>query len=425
MKKEKVLLLSDDIRIISGVAVVSKQLVLNTVNEFDWVQLAAQQSPTDAGSVIDVSDSVKSLTSVEDAYVRLYSNDGYGNPDLLRNIISTERPDVILHFADPRVWQWLYDMEHELRQNIPICYYHVWDNTPTPHFNKSKYLSCDWIACISKLTERCVNETIVNTNKPPKVTYVPHGVDTDVFKPIEQKEINEHTSKVLGNSYEFVVLCNNVNMPRKQLPMLIESYKLFCDTLEKPQRNKVTLLLHTNPTHTTGTNLYEVANAICPEYSVIFSCEKLSDEWLNRVYNIADVTINISCAEGFGLSTLESLSAGTPIIATNTGGLSEQLGDDPGWGISVQPTIRNLVGSKSVPYIYNDICKPQDVAAALKSMYDLSNDARTTLGENGRTFVLKNGYTSHDMCQGIREGLKNTIEDFIPRQRFTCTKLTS
>ena len=46
---------------------------------------------------------------------------------------------------------------------------------------------------------------------------------------------------------------------------------------------------------------------------------------MGAFYNIADVTINISDAEGFGLATLESLSCGTPIIANMTGGLQEQV----------------------------------------------------------------------------------------------------
>ena len=31
-------------------------------------------------------------------------------------------------YTDPRFWVWLFDMEHELRQNIPIFYYNIWDD---------------------------------------------------------------------------------------------------------------------------------------------------------------------------------------------------------------------------------------------------------------------------------------------------------
>ena len=62
-------------------------------------------------------------------------------------------------------------------------------------------------------------------------------------------------------------------------------------------------------------------------------------------YNIADVTINISDAEGFGLATLESLSCGTPIIATMTGGLQEQvLGAEGENGVPLYPSSKSIIG---------------------------------------------------------------------------------
>ena len=53
---------------------------------------------------------------------------------------------------------------------------------------------------------------------------------------------------------------------------------------------------------------------------VMFSRDKINNTDLAIMYNLADVTLCISDAEGFGLSTLESMSSGTPIIVTMTGG---------------------------------------------------------------------------------------------------------
>ena len=39
MKKKKILLMSDDLRMHSGVATVSKDFVLGTLNQYDWVQI--------------------------------------------------------------------------------------------------------------------------------------------------------------------------------------------------------------------------------------------------------------------------------------------------------------------------------------------------------------------------------------------------
>ena len=119
MAKKKILLLADDLRMASGIANVSKQLVLGTVDKYDWVQLGAAIKHPEAGKVLDLNDSVREQTGVKDAWVKIYPFDGYGNADVIRQLIMAEKPDAILHFTDPRYWLWLYDIEHEIRQSVP------------------------------------------------------------------------------------------------------------------------------------------------------------------------------------------------------------------------------------------------------------------------------------------------------------------
>ena len=59
------------------------------------------------------------------------------------------------------------------------------------------------------------------------------------------------------------------------------------------------------------------------------------------MYNMADCTINISDAEGFGLATLESLACETPIIVNMTGGLQEQVTN----GVAVRMALLYAVAS--------------------------------------------------------------------------------
>ncbi len=108
-------------------------------------------------------------------------------------------------------------------------------------------------------------------------------------------------------------------------------------------------------------------------------------------YNLADVTVNIADAEGFGLATLESLSCGTPIIATMTGGLQEQVVGSEGMnGIGLYPSSKSIIGSQQVPYIYEDRISKNAFIGALNQMYDGGVEFRKELGENGRKHVLDN-----------------------------------
>ena len=93
---------------------------------------------------------------------------------------------------------------------------------------------------------------------------------------------------------------------------------------------------------------------------------KYPEEHLAAIYNMADCTINISDAEGFGLATLESLSCGTPIIANMTGGLQEQITDGTNeFGIPVYPVSKCIIGSQEVPYIYEDRITQDDFEKTL------------------------------------------------------------
>jgi hypothetical protein len=120
--KKKILLLSDDIRMTSGISTMSKEIVLGTIHKFDWVQLGAAISHPENGKIIDLNDDIRKRTGIEDACAKIYTYNGYGDIAMLRRIIELEKPDAILHFTDPHYWQWLYDNEHEIRQQVPILY---------------------------------------------------------------------------------------------------------------------------------------------------------------------------------------------------------------------------------------------------------------------------------------------------------------
>jgi glycosyltransferase involved in cell wall biosynthesis len=106
------------------------------------------------------------------------------------------------------------------------------------------------------------------------------------------------------------------------------------------------------------------------------------------MYNMADVTVNISDAEGFGLSTLESLSCGTPIIVNMTGGLQEQVTDGEEWfGVGLEPTSKAVIGSQDIPYIYEDRINKDDFITALEKIYNMTEEERLELGLKGQSHV--------------------------------------
>lgn len=151
-KKRKILLLSDDARQFSGIATVSRELILGTVEHFDWFQVGAAMKHPEHGKTFDLSSAVREETGVYDASVKVLAYSGYGDQNLIRTLMMLEKPDAIMHFTDPRQWGWLYEMEHEIRKQVPLIYLNIWDNGPDCRWNAEAYASCDLLMAISKQT---------------------------------------------------------------------------------------------------------------------------------------------------------------------------------------------------------------------------------------------------------------------------------
>jgi glycosyltransferase involved in cell wall biosynthesis len=440
MGKQKILLLSDDLRMTSGISTMSKEIVLGTVHKFDWIQLGAGIKHPELGKVVDVSEDVRNRTGVSDANVKIIPYNGYGDINIIRKLINEEKPDAILHFTDPHYWQWLYDNEHEIRQHVPILYWHVWDNLPDPKFNKNYYESCDWIGSISKQTYGIVNRVSNGTS----VDYVPHGINHNIFRPLSN--VNDTVNKMINGrkKYDFILFYNNRNIRRKQPSDIIHAYKLFCDKIPKKKSEKCLLLMHTSPVDNSGTDLPAVIDAICQEYDVIINDHKIEQDVLNELYNLVDCTINIANNEGFGLTTAESLMAGTPVIVNVTGGLQDQCGfqyteedyikigslhdkkeTNPihgDWVVPVWASSITIGGSVPTPYIFDDRVNVHDVSDAIMKMYSLGKKERKKCGLNGRKYMLEN-FSSKIMCEKMISGIEKGINNFTPRKRFDLYKI--
>ena len=311
--------------------------------------------------------------------------DGYGTQEAVRSIIRTERPDMLWFMTDPRFFPWLWEIEDEIRSLIPMVYYHVWDNYPYPDFNKTWYNSSDVVVAISKVT----HDIVKNVSPEVESHYLPHAVNPKIFKPLsdtEKKELREKSS--IGED-KFVVFWNNRNARRKHPGTLIFWFKEF---LDRVGHDNAQLLMHTDPHDPHGPDLNAVIqNLGLTSGQVMFSTSKLEFPQMAALYNIADVTVNISDAEGFGLSTLESLSSGTPIIVNMTGGLQEQVTDGKEWfGVGIEPCSKAVIGSQDIPYIYEDRINKQEFLAALEKIYNMSAEERKELGQKGINHVEKN-----------------------------------
>lgn len=378
-EKKKILVIADSPLVPSGVGTQTKYMIeaMLRTGEFQFFCLA--------GAIKHQDYRIQKVSPWEDDWL-IKPVDGYGNPHIVRQVLNEYKPDALWFMTDPRFYVWLWDMSSEIRRNVPMIYYHVWDNYPYPNFNKKYYDSNDMICTISKVTD-----DIVRTVSPDvRCLRIPHSVDTKIFCKKEEQITNNIRSQISkDHENKTIFFWNNRNARRKQSGSLIFWFK---DFLDRVGHDKAVLVMHTEPKDPNGQDLVAIMeNLGLTEGQLLLSTQKMPPQDLANIYSAVDCTINISDAEGFGLATLESLASETPIIVNMTGGMQEQVTDGENWfGIGLEPTSKAIIGSQDVPYIYEDRLSGKEVADAMEKFYNMSKEERETMGKAGRKHVMDN-----------------------------------
>jgi len=453
--RKKILLLTDDIRVHSGVAQIGREIVTNTSHHYNWCQLAGSVQHPDKGKVQDLSEEVNKSEGIEDAYVKLYPVDGYGNPDILREVLKIEKPDAIFLITDPRYFEWVFQMEDEIRTKIPIVYLNIWDDLPAPQYNEEFYESCDALFGISKQTV-AINKIVLGDKAKNKVIeYVPHGLDTKKFFTMTDpnEEFDNFKKQITkGVERDFILFFNSRNIRRKSIPDAISAWKLFTDTLTEEEKKKVLFILHTDIVSDAGTDIPAVVEYLMGEddETVVISQNKLPHSHMNYLYNMADGVILLSSAEGWGLALTESLLTGTPFIANVTGGMQDQMRfvdhkgnwyvnsiDMPSnqfgtytehgeWALPVYPKAMGMVGSPITPYIWDSRCDFRDAKWRIIELYKMGDEERKRRGNLGKEWAKGDeaGFTAEQMGKTFTEGMEKLFSTWMPRERFTFWKDT-
>jgi glycosyltransferase involved in cell wall biosynthesis len=455
--RKKILLIGDDIRFFSGIATISRELVLGTAHTFNYVCIGGAIDHPEKNKRLDLSQSTNEVAGITDASIILYPTNGYGTPDLIRHLIQVEEPDALVFITDPRYYEWLFKIEHEIRQQIPMVYINIWDCEPAPLYNRNYYRSCDTLLAISKQTE-ILNKVVLGEYAKDKIVkYFPHGINENNFYPI--KEGTEEYQNLMdfkqglfgGVEYDFVLLFNSRNIRRKSIPDTILAFRYFLDQLPADKADKCCLVLHTHKVDDNGTNLPVVIDLFMGDRNkqVVFSNPGNDVAYMNRLYNSCDASVLLSSNEGWGLSLTESMMCGKMIIANVTGGMQDQMRfeDEKGnwieftedfctnhlgrykkcgrWAIPVFPAGISIQGSPPTPYISDDRADFRDAAKAFREVYDISKEERSSRGDSAREWVTSDEsmMSARKMSDTFIETVNLTFEKWKPRKRFHILKV--
>jgi glycosyltransferase involved in cell wall biosynthesis len=172
--------------------------------------------------------------------------------------------------------------------------------------------------------------------------YVPHGIDTKIFKPtakIQGQEVRDY----MGLTDEFVVGMNAANKSSGLIHRKAFSENLLAFAIFRERRPDAVLYLHTEPLGIAGGwNLIAMLQAFnIPKEAVMFPPMidykyGMSQQDLAALYSAMDVFLAPSFGEGFGLPTVEALACGTRVIGSNWGATPDLVSEDC-WLVEGQP----------------------------------------------------------------------------------------
>jgi len=200
-------------------------------------------------------------------------------------------------------------------------------------------------------------------------TYIPHGVDTKVFKPLDA-QARVRAKEAFGfepDTFLVGMVGANKGFPaRKGFP---EAFQAFALLREKVPQAR--LYCHSQIASTWGgPNLMQLAEmcGIAPyvrfpdQYQLAVG---LPQEALALAYNAMDVLLQSSTHEGFGLPMLEAQACGTPVVAVDYASMSELVA--PQYGAirkPLQKQLTTLMSWAAVP----------DVQALARALHEVAEE---------------------------------------------------
>ncbi len=261
---------------------------------------------------------------------------------IIKEYISRQKPDVI--HAQSCTWAGVAVSEIALKNNIPYIISEqksIFFKEKLPYnkkFSKLVYSAYHYSSHI--IANSIMMKKSLDKYSDSQITVVPNLVDYEFFKP---KKIN--TKKEM---FTFITAGNL--LPVKGYDILINAFSaLYLETKKNIElkiigKGKDLEKLKNLAKKTVAGNLLEKG---------IFFCGYKTKEELLLEYNYSNVYVSSSRMETFGMTIIEAMSCGLPVVATKSGGPQDIVNNENGYlaelnnAISLQSKMQKMLDNYS------------------------------------------------------------------------------
>lgn len=213
------------------------------------------------------------------------------------------------------------------------------------------------VASVDKIIAQCPNERaeLVDDYRADsdKIALIPSAVNTNIFNPVAQDEARRYVGLEMGKK---VIVYVGRLLPRKDIRNIVRALALLARQSENGEDVPLLLVVggeseDPNPNATSEIDeLQKLARELEVTEHVRFA-GKRQPEVLRYYYSAADVAVTTPWYEPFGLTPLEAMACGRPVIGSAIGGITFTIKDGE-TGLLVPPR------------------DPEALAAALQRLFD-------------------------------------------------------
>jgi len=244
--------------------------------------------------------------------------------------------------------------------------------------------------------------------------YVPHGVDTKVFRPVGQIEAREQL-QIPTDVFLIGMVAANKGLPsRKAFTQQLDAFRML-----KDKHDDVRMYLHTDIKSPSGLNIAEYCSHIglIPGRDVVFAPHYdylvgMPSDKMNLLYNAMDVHTLVSLGEGFGIPIMEAQAAGTPVIVGDWTAMGELCMS--GWKVyksEADHIWTGVAGYQFVPRV-NAIYERYEMAYRMKGNADYRKAARSKALKYDANKITEKYWKP--VLKEIAESLEGTTQVEIP-----------